>query len=67
MDHPFERVHMDLVGPLTPSDAGHKNVLTVVDVLTRFLVAVPLRSKAAAEVAAAFYSQQSASTASLSS
>lgn len=52
---PFDRVHMDIVGPLSVSDEGYRYVLTVIDVLSRFLVATPLRTKAAKEVAAAFY------------
>ncbi|XP_042891620.1 uncharacterized protein K02A2.6-like [Penaeus japonicus] len=50
----FERVHLDLVGLLPISNEGSKYVLTVIDVLTRFLIAVPIKSKEAKEVAQAF-------------
>ena len=54
VDHPFQRVHMDLMGPLNCSTSGFKYILTVIDALTRYLIAVPLRSKEAREVAQAF-------------
>lgn len=47
---PFERIHVDLVGPLGVSDDGYRYLMTVIDVLTRYLIAVPLRSKEAQEV-----------------
>lgn len=50
----FERIHLDLVGPLPVTNEGAKYVLTVIDVLTRFLIAVPIRNKEAREVAQAF-------------
>ena len=53
--NPFERVHMDLVGPLNESEIGSKYILTVIDVLTRFLIAVPIINKTAAVVANAFF------------
>ncbi len=37
-------------GPMGISEDGHKYVLTVVDVMTRYLIAVPLKSKEAIEV-----------------
>ena len=49
---PFERVHIDLV-MLERSNAGHKYILTVIDAMTHFLVAVPLRTKTTQEVTAA--------------
>jgi len=43
VDVPFKRIAVDLVGPISPcSDRGHKYILTVVDVATRFPEAVPL-------------------------
>ncbi|XP_075779191.1 uncharacterized protein LOC142827431 [Pelodiscus sinensis] len=41
---PFERVALDLVGPLEPSRAGHRFILVVVDYATRYPEAVPLRN-----------------------
>ena len=37
---------MDLVGPIhPPSSRGNKYVLTVIDMLTGFTMAVPIRNK----------------------
>ena len=49
----FGHVHVDLVGPLPPSE-GHTHLLTVVDRFTRWPEAIPLRSIEAASVAQAF-------------
>ena len=41
---PFQRVAVDLVGPINPaSDRGHKYILTVVDYATRYPEAVALK------------------------
>ena len=40
---PFYRVNIDLVGPLIPSEEGHRYILTLVDVATGFPEAVPLK------------------------
>ena len=52
----FERVHMDLIGPLSTTSNGHKYVFTIIDALTRYLVAVPIPSEEARIVAQAFVS-----------
>ena len=45
VDVPFKRIAVDLVGPISPcSDRGHRYILTVVDVATRFPEAVPLKN-----------------------
>ncbi|MBN3289911.1 POL2 protein, partial [Polypterus senegalus] len=44
VDIPFERIGVDLVGPLEPSTRGHKYILVMVDYATRYPEAVPLRS-----------------------
>jgi transposase InsO family protein len=49
----FEHVHIDLVGPLPPSN-GHKYLLTMVDRFSRWPEAVPLPNIEAATVASAF-------------
>lgn len=38
---PFERVVMDLVGPLPKSTQGHKYILVIVDYATRYPKVVP--------------------------
>lgn len=52
----FEHVHLDLVGPLPPSD-GYKYILTMIDRMTRWPEAVPLQEIDALAVANAFYAQ----------
>ncbi|KNZ52981.1 hypothetical protein VP01_337g8 [Puccinia sorghi] len=43
---PFEELHLDLIGPITPeSREGDKYILTVVDSNTRFCSATPIRLK----------------------
>ena len=51
---PFQRIAMDLVGPLhPPSERGHRYVLTVIDYATRFVEALPLKNISTVEVAEA--------------
>ena len=41
---PFSRVAIDIVGPITPaSKRGHRYILTLIDMATRYPEAVPLR------------------------
>ena len=43
MDAPFQRVAIDLIGPLSPvSNKGNRYILTVVDYATRYPEAIPL-------------------------
>ena len=51
---PWERVHMDLTGPLTESKKGNKYILVVKDALTRYVEAIPIKNKSAEEVVHAF-------------
>ena len=51
----FDHVHVDLVGPLPPSQ-GFTHLLTMVDRTTRWPEVVPLSSTTTAEVARAFIS-----------
>ena len=55
VERPFQRIHMDLIGPMGKSDNGYMYCLVVIDVLTRYLVAEPLKSKTAVEVARVFF------------
>ena len=44
MDTPFERVAVDLIGPINPmSDNRNRYILTIVDYATRYPEAVPLK------------------------
>lgn len=48
---PFERIGMDLVGPLPKSARGHEHILVIVDYATRYPEAVPLRNATAKTIA----------------
>jgi cleavage and polyadenylation specificity factor subunit 1 len=50
----FETCSIDIVAPFNPSRSGYRYILTVQDVLTKFLVAVPLEDQTAEQVAKAF-------------
>ena len=53
---PFDRVAIDLVGPFTPaSDEGHRYILTLIDIATRFPEAVPLKDITSVAVAEALF------------
>ncbi len=48
---PFERIGMDIVGPLPKSARGHEHILVIVDYATRYPEAVPLRKATAKAIA----------------
>ncbi len=48
---PFQRIAMDLVGPLPRSRAGHRYILVVCDYATRYPEAIPMKSIDAERVA----------------
>ncbi|KAI2645187.1 Retrovirus-related Pol polyprotein from transposon 17.6 [Labeo rohita] len=48
---PFERIGLDLVGPLPKSARGHEHILVIVDYATRYPEAVPLRKATAKAIA----------------
>ena len=54
-DLPMEFICMDLVGPIyPPSSKGNKYVLTVIDMLTAFTIAVPIKNKSAETICEAY-------------
>ncbi len=55
MEVPFERIGMDLIGPLKRSARGHRFALVLVDYAMRYPEAVPLRSISAKSVAEALF------------
>uniref|UniRef100_A0A8C1RIN6 Gypsy retrotransposon integrase-like protein 1 n=1 Tax=Cyprinus carpio TaxID=7962 RepID=A0A8C1RIN6_CYPCA len=52
---PFERIGMDLIGPLERSARGHRFALVIVDYATRYPEAVALRNISAKSVADALF------------
>lgn len=48
---PFDRIGMDLVGPLLKSAHGHEHILVIVDYTTRYPEALPLRKATAKAIA----------------
>ncbi len=56
MKVPFERIGMDLIGPLERSARGHRFALVLVDYATRYPEAVALRNISAKSVAEALFS-----------
>ena len=44
---PFERLALDIVGPLPRTSRGHRSILVMVDYMTRYPEAVPLRTATA--------------------
>ena len=46
----FEKVHVDVMGPLPPSDEGFKYVLVIVDSFSKLTEICPLKSQNAKEV-----------------
>ncbi len=56
MQVPFERIGMDLIGPLERSARGHRFALVLVDYATRYPEAVALRNISAKSVANALFS-----------
>lgn len=53
---PFERWHMDFLGPLRTKSA-YKHILLVVDSYTRWCEAIPMETQEAKEVAQVFFDQ----------
>ncbi|CAJ0960675.1 unnamed protein product [Ranitomeya imitator] len=48
---PFERIAMDLVGPLVKSARGHQYILVILDYATRYPEAIPLRNSSSKSIA----------------
>ncbi|XP_036150748.1 uncharacterized protein LOC118648534 [Monomorium pharaonis] len=49
-DAAFDKVSMDLMGPLPPSRNGNIYIFTIQDLLTKYSLAIPLRGAGAVEV-----------------
>ena len=48
---PFDRIALDIVGPLPKTSRGHRYILVLVDYATRYPEALPLRAATAKAVA----------------
>jgi hypothetical protein len=48
---PYDRTHVDLTGPHSPSLQGSVYIMTAIDAFTRYMVAVPIKNKTALTVA----------------
>ena len=51
IEKPFQRIAIDIVGPLTPSKSGNKFILVICDYSTRHPEAVPLKTIAVETIA----------------
>lgn len=51
---PFEKIALDIVGPLPESPTGNKYILTMIDDLTKYACAVPIINQEADTIARAF-------------
>ena len=49
--HPGERISMDIVGPIEPTERGNKYLLCITDHFSKFAKAIPLREHTAKTVA----------------
>ena len=54
---PFERVAMDIVGPLPRTERGNRYILTVVDHFTKHVEAYPLQDQEAVSMARVFLNE----------
>jgi hypothetical protein len=51
---PWEKVYLDIVGPLLMAETGIKYILTCQDNLSKYFIAIPLQNQTAEEVTNAF-------------
>jgi hypothetical protein len=47
IETPFDRIALDIVGPLPKTSRGHRYILVLVDYATRYPEALPLRAATA--------------------
>ena len=51
IETPFERIGLDIVGPLPKSSRGHQYILVILDYATRYAEAIPLRKATSRQIA----------------
>jgi hypothetical protein len=51
---PWDKIYLDIVGPLTITENGNKYILTCQDNLSKYFIGVPLQSQTAEEVSNVF-------------
>lgn len=51
IETPFERIGLDIMGPLPRSSRGHQYILVILDYATRYPEAIPLRKATARQIA----------------
>lgn len=47
----FDKISMDVVGPLPITPSGYSHILTIQDLLTKFFIAIPLKQTTAVDIA----------------
>jgi hypothetical protein len=45
--HVWQRMAIDIVGPVPTSNKGNKNILVIIEYATRYVIAVPLKETSA--------------------
>jgi hypothetical protein len=53
----FDKIGMDIMGPLPRTHKGNKYILTIQDLLIKYSLGIPIEGITAAEVAEAFVKQ----------
>lgn len=51
VETPFDRIALDIVGPLAKCSLGYKYILVIINYATRYSEAVPLRTTTATKIA----------------
>ena len=51
---PWDKIYLDIVGPLQITTEGHKYILTCQDNLSKYLIAIPMITQTANEVSLTF-------------